>query len=142
MKAINKFISEKLHISNDTPEPLVDFDMGTLIELIKDYRNYAPGRVPGKYLFLEKYMNDGKEFNVQNGEYKGYYIWYTPYEVTRIRGEQDDNIYFTLKKDQFSHIQYDTVARNIKELVDILGIDAANNLYKFLCKKTKRNIDD
>lgn len=141
MRAITNYIIEKLQISGNRPKPLVNFDMYTLIDRIKAYRNYAPGRTPGEYLFLQSYMNDGKDFIVQDGEYKGYYIWYTPYDTTRFP-DQKEYIWFKIKKKKFDYMQISIVARDINELIDILGVDAANNLYTFLCKQTHYNIDE
>lgn len=107
-----------------------------LISLIKDYRNYAP-RHENKNLYLKSYMNDGKNFIVQDGEFKGYYIWYTPFESTRFE-DQKEFIWFTVKKDEFYPLKDTMVVMNTDELFKYLGETQVNNLYNFLRKKTGR----
>ena len=132
MKSIKQHILERLVLSkNDNITNL------KLIPLIKDYRNYEPGRVPGKNLYFQSYMNDGKDFIVQDGEYKGYYIWYTPYDTTRL-ADQKEFIWFTIKKDKFYPINDTMVARNTEELFKFFGEEQAKNLYDFLMEKTNR----
>jgi hypothetical protein len=82
-------------------------------------------------------MNNGKNFIVQDGEYKGYYIWYTPYESTRL-ADQKEYIWFTIKKDEFYPITDTMVARNTEELFKYLGEEQVKNLYNFLMEKTNR----
>lgn len=107
-----------------------------LISLIKDYRNYAP-RDENKNLYLKSYMNDGKNFIVQDGEFKGYYIWYTPFESTRFE-DQKEFIWFTVKKDEFYPLKDTMVVMNTDELFKYLGETQVNNLYNYLRKKTGR----
>jgi hypothetical protein len=133
MKNLKDILVERLVISKK-PKELTNL---YLIELIKDYRNYAPGRTPGKYLFLQSYMNDGKEFIVQSGQHKGYYIWYTPYETSRLQ-VQKEFIWFTIKKDKFSYMEDTIVAKNTEELIELLGEEAAYNFFNFLLVKTHR----
>ena len=143
MKSIKQHILERLIITNNViSERLIlskndNITNLKLIPLIKDYRNYEPGHTPGKHLFLKSYMNDGKDFIVQDGEYKGYYIWYTPYDTTRFP-DQKEYIWFTIKRDKFAYIENTIVARNTEELFKYLGEEQVTNLYNFLMEKTRR----
>ena len=132
MKSIKQHILERLVLSKND-----DITNLKLIPLIKDYRNYEPGRVPGKYLMLQSYMKNGKDFIVQDGTHKGYLMWYIPYDTTRM-ADQKEFIWITVKKDRFSYLSDTIVARNTEELFKFFGEEQAKNLYDFLMEKTNR----
>lgn len=131
MKTIKQRILERLVLDKHS-----NITNLKLISLIKDYRNYAP-RNENKNLYLKSYMNDGKNFIVQDGEFKGYYIWYTPFESTRFE-DQKEFIWFTVKKDEFYPLKDTMVVMNTDELFKYLGETQVNNLYNYLRKKTGR----